>query len=299
MTFLQHIARRFPATDIEQAFDIQTPIFDAYSTGKIYALRFQLRPVDRQPRDYLGASALGGACLRKTWANWHNLSNFGGGTLRLFRTGDIYEVRMRDELRAIGLEVTGDQSGFEAFDGQVKGHTDGFVRVDGSPWALLECKTANHRRTTELRKFLRETPTEALHRWSSTYNTQAHLYMAAFGVTECLYMVTDKNTDTVVAFVLQLDSEVVAAAKTEARTLLEARTPPGRGYTRPQTPQCTRFCDHAGWCWFGEPMPRACGTCTQWRNGRCALSGNLADAVCSSYELVDYNPDAPASEWQL
>lgn len=293
------LAERFPASDIEQPFDIAKPIFDAYATGQIPAMRIYLRGTSESPRKYLGASGLGQKCARKAWANYRGLGgDFEGRLVRLFRTGDVYEERMRAELEAIGFECAGDQSRFTAFADRVGGHTDGFVRLGELPWALWEAKTANHRRTTELKKLLREDGYRALKKWDAKYWYQIHIYMKAFGLNVCLYEVTDKNTDDVVAFLVPLDEEAVGEAGARALEILESVGPAPRAFTRPATPDCTRFCDFEAWCWHGDDLPRVCGTCTSWRDGLCTRNGSPAVEVCDQYEQVPRDEESVVGEWE-
>lgn len=303
MTFdeIQNVlAERFPASDIEQPFDLAPAIYEAYARGDIGPLTIRLRGTSESPRRYLGASGLAEECTRKAWARYRGLSSFPGRIKRLFRTGDVYEVRMQAELRTIGFEVEGDQSRFEAMGGRVAGHTDGFARladVDGFPWLLTEQKTANHKRTTALKKLLREeqSASEALRKWKATYHGQIHLYMVAFDVPACLYLVTDKDKDEIVSFLVERDDEVAAQLRDVAREILDAQdAPPARAYDRAKTPDCTMFCGQLEWCWYGAAMPRACGSCRHWRDGLCSLDGKPAVEICNDFEQVD--ADAVADE---
>lgn len=291
------LAERFPSTDIERPWDLAAPIFDAYSRGLVGPMTIRLRGSDGGPRRYLGASSLGQACPRRAWASWRGLGEpFEGRLLRLFRTGDVYEERMRAEIVAIGLTAVGDQTRFEAFGGRVAGHCDGFVRFGGLPWALWEAKTANASRFQKLQKLLREheTPLKA---WDLKYWYQVHVYMAAFGVNVCLYQVTNKDKDDVLGFLIERDDEAVREAGEMARSILDATGPAPRGYDRPRTPECTRFCDFVDWCWYAAPLPNVCGTCIHWFDGLCALTDEPAAAICDRYKQVPHS-DGAVSEWE-
>lgn len=294
------LAELFPSNDIEEPFDLAPAIFNAYANGTVPSITIHLRASMERPRRYLGTSGLGASCPRCAWAQWRGLGDpFHGRLLRLFRTGDVYEERMRAELEAIGFECRGDQAAFEAFGGRVGGHSDGFVRIADLPWALWEAKTANHRRFTALKKLLREeSGTPALKEWDEKYWHQVHIYMAAFGLDVCLYSVTDKDTDDYVAFLVPRDDEAVATAGELARSILDAVGPAPRGYSVPRTPECTRFCDFAEWCWHGAPLPVVCGTCTQWRDGTCARTGLPATQTCDGYEAVPSGDNKVVSEWE-
>lgn len=293
--WIDELARRFPSSAIEFPFDIAPAVFRAYERGEIGALTIRLRASSEAPRKYLGASGLGEPCARKAWAQWRGLNSWEGRMLRLFRSGDIYEARMDAELRAIGFTLGGDQSRFEALDGRVAGHTDGFATIAELPLALLEEKSSNHSRFGKLRNLIRDEGPAGLEKWSPKYWGQIHLYMRAFGVDVCLYVVSDKDTDDIFAFLVARDDAVVASLGERAVEILDADGPPSRGYSRARTPECTRFCDFADWCWYGADLPRACGTCVHWRNGACSLGRPLE--LCGDYRAVPYSADA-VSEWE-
>lgn len=293
------LARRFPSTDIEQPFDLGRAIFSAYELGEIPAITIRMRSSQRSARGYLGASGLGAECARAAWAQWRGLDEpFDGRLLRLFATGDVYEERMRAELRALGFQTLGDQARFTALGGRVAGHCDDIITIGDLPRILWEAKTANHRRTTELKKALREEGSAALKAWSPKYWAQAHIYMKAFRLEVCLYEVTDKDTDDVIAFLLPLDEAAVAAAGDQARTILDASSvAPPRPWSRPQAPTCTRFCDHIEWCWHGAAVPRKCGACIWWTDGACDRTGQRAVEVCDDFAPVSVD-GAAISEWE-
>lgn len=293
------LRRRFPASDIEQDFDLAPPIFEAYATGRIPAIRIDLRPSLEERRLYLGASSLGQRCARKAWAQWRGLDQpFEGRLLRLFRSGDIYEDRMRAELAAIGFELAGEQAGFEAFGGRVRGHTDDFARLEDLPWALWEAKSANDRKFSGLQKLVRERVRHPLRKWSLKYWHQVQTYLAAFDLRVCLFEVSNKNTDDIITLLVPRDEDAVAEAGAKAREILNAVGPPSRGYGRPATPDCTRYCDHVEWCWYGADLPRLCGACVNWRDGLCSRTGEVATTVCEHFDSVPHGDNETTDEWE-
>lgn len=113
------------------------------------------------PRTYLGASRLGHACERAlqfefTGAPKDDGADFGGQTLRIFEIGHQLEDLAIRWLRAAGLDLytrkgnrpDGEQFGFSAAGGRIRGHVDGIIASApalfgiGTP-ALWECKTMN------------------------------------------------------------------------------------------------------------------------------------------------------------
>lgn len=295
------LADLYPSSNIERAFDLATPIYEAYETGKIKPLTIQMRGTDESPRTYLGISGLGHKCARAAWSMWRLPSHFPGRIKRLFGTGDIAEERMRHDLEAIGFEMAGDQAEMSAFDGLVKGHTDGFARIAYDlPWALFEAKSSNHKRFVELQRRMREYRQEGkpeglgLREWNEKYWTQIHVYMAAFGLEVCLYGVVDKNCDQLEFFLVEKCEETVERAGERARVLLNGDGVPPPEWSRPQTPDCTIFCDHSGWCWHGEPMPVVCGSCVNWEvGGHCVQHGEprAQHETCDEHEQMSIDND--------
>lgn len=295
------LSELFPSTDIEEPFDIGEAVFGAYERAEIGPLTINLRGTDEQPRGYLGASAIGGECMRKTWAQWRNLGDgFPGRIKRLFKSGDIYEERMRHELRAIGFDMYGDQSRFESFGGRVKGHTDGFMTIADLPPALWEAKSANHSRTLKLDKLRRELrdDSEALKQWDRKYWAQCHVYMAAFELDVCLFTVSDKDNDRMVCLLFARDDEAVKDTGVRAAAILGADGPPERAWERAQW-SCNNMCDHCDWCWNGKPLPKQCGTCKMWKDGICTKFDLPAHEPCGHYEAVPHGAEDMFSEWEM
>lgn len=89
------------------------------------------------PRNYLGASRLGVACDRALQYKYLQTPvdhdrELSGQTLRIFQAGHVFETLMIDWLRQAGFELytetaNGDQYGFSAADGKMRGHVDGIL----------------------------------------------------------------------------------------------------------------------------------------------------------------------------
>lgn len=293
-------AKAFPSSDIEREWDIAQAIYDAHAQGLIPEQRIKLRGSSDSVRTYLGASGLMHECARSVFYAFRKvtLPSFPGRILRLFRTGDIEEERVRHELKAIGFEVGGDQSQMRAFGGLVKGHTDGFVRLPGLPWLLFEAKSCNRKRFKELERFYRD-GVEAAHplqAWKSHYWGQIHIYMQAFGLDGCLYAVVNKDTDEVRVDLIEYDAVEARAARDRALECL-GHEPPARPFKKPRTPTCT-YCDQYAPCWEAQTFepPVRCGTCEHFdvliSEGvtRCGLTGGDTTQVdtCEDWEAATW-----------
>ena len=118
----------------------------------------QQRHVGEARRTYLGASRLGLACERQLQFEYAGAPvdagrEFSGQLLRVFEVGHVFEDLAIQWLRAAGFELitrkaNGDQIGFSAASGRLRGHIDGVINaVPESMGSVLpvpmlwECKT--------------------------------------------------------------------------------------------------------------------------------------------------------------
>jgi len=97
------------------------------------------------PRDYLGASRLGSACERALQYEFAKApagsrTDSSGRILRIFERGHLTEDCMVTWLRDAGFDLRtrkadGEQFGFAAVDGRLRGHIDGVIVAgpDGLP----------------------------------------------------------------------------------------------------------------------------------------------------------------------
>lgn len=142
------------------------PTLSESLTGRI-DVALQTEAQARPPRDYLGASRLGVACDRALQYEYLRVPvdegrSLAGRTLRIFAAGHVFETLAIDWLRAAGFELytetsRGEQYGFSAVSGRLRGHVDGVLA--GGPEsaglsypALWECKSLNARSWKEVVK---------------------------------------------------------------------------------------------------------------------------------------------------
>lgn len=88
-------------------------------------------------RDYLGGSTWGEPCARKLAFGWHGVptdktDKFPPRILRIFEMGHDSEPRVAEHLRLAGFKLLtetadGEQFGFTALGGKLKGHCDGII----------------------------------------------------------------------------------------------------------------------------------------------------------------------------
>jgi len=212
----------------------------------------------QRPRDYLGGSRIGEACARKlVYEVTHTPKDadrdFDGGILRIFDAGHQFEALSIRWLREAGFDLRdrgadGEQIGFRAADGRLRGHADGII-VDGPDvgirWpALFEHKALGQKSWTDLVK-------RGLRLSKPIYFAQVQLYMAYLELEVAL--LTALNRDT-----LALYHEVVPFDPAEAQRLsdraVEVLRAADAGELPPRIATTTdfylcRFCPYASRCW--------------------------------------------------
>ena len=149
-------------------------------------------------------SLLGTECDRALWYQLHwapAKERFDGRMLRLFRTGQIEEDRIIEDLIMCGLDVdpvdpaTGKQFNVRALAGHVRGKTDGRIN-SGVPEApkkthIVEAKSHSEK---SFNKLVQAGPGNLIE-GKFDHWVQCQVYMHVLGIDRTLYSATCKNTD--------------------------------------------------------------------------------------------------------
>jgi hypothetical protein len=179
-------------------FDISTDINHWVDTGVATAANRE------PPRAYLGASMLGHPCMRYLVYYYRNrvagdatigASEPAGRMRRIWDRGHDAESRIIRHLRFGGfdvrnIDVDGNQFRFSQVNGKISGGIDGIVYNGPIPLPyplLLEIKNINNASWNHLVK-------HGLEKSKEIYHAQVHLYMAYFGLENCLFCA--ENADT-------------------------------------------------------------------------------------------------------
>jgi len=211
------------------------------------------------PRDYLGGSRLGDACQRRLQYEYLHVNKddgagFKGQTLRIFALGHVLEDLAIDWLRKAGFDLRtrngqGEQFGFAAAGGRIKGHADGVVVAAPNGMAvpaLWECKSANAKNWRDIVK-------RGVIKSKPIYATQIALYQAYLGLAEAPALFTAINKDTCEIWheLVPFDGARAQGASDKAVIILKA-CDAGEQLARhtmdPEHFQC-RFCDWRARCW--------------------------------------------------
>jgi len=151
-------------------------------------------------RRYLGASEIGHPCERYLWYAFLGCvkKNFEGRMYRLFNHGDLEEIRLCRDLRAIGVEVVdrddkGEQIGVSALGGHFKGHLDAALKgLREAPdiWHVGEFKTHNKSQFERLKQ-------DRVQKAFPKHYAQMQIYMLLTGMRWAAYFGVCKDNDEV------------------------------------------------------------------------------------------------------
>lgn len=154
------------------------------------------------PREYLGASRLGAACERALQYEFAKAPvdpgrDTSGRILRIFERGHLTEDCMVTWLRDAGFDLCtrkpdGDQFGFSAVDGRLRGHIDGVIVAgpEGFQYpSLWENKCLGSKSWRDLQK-------NKLAVSKPIYHAQVVLYQAYLELHEHPAVFTAVNADT-------------------------------------------------------------------------------------------------------
>ena len=220
-------------------------------------------------RTYLGASRLGHACERALQFEFSSApkddgADFNGQTLRIFAIGHALEDLAIRWLRGAGIDLytrkgnspEGEQFGFSAAGGRIRGHVDGIIAAAPSELglfvpALWECKTMNA-------KNWRETVAKGVVVSKPVYASQIALYQAymegtvpGISANPALFTAINKDTAELHHELVPFDCDLAQRASDRAVRILRA-TDAGELLPRmtsdPQLFEC-RFCPWKIRCW--------------------------------------------------
>jgi len=208
-------------------------------------------------RPYLGMSGLGHSCARYLWYSfhWYYEDKYTKRLARLFARGHEEEPKVWKILRDIGYEVWGDQTEVEYGFGHVKGHVDGMVKnVIEAPKTthLLEIKTASD---AKFKTYVKQ-PIKKSH---PVYYAQTQLYMHFLKLTRCLWLVVNKNDDSIHIERIRYNRDDAEQLLRKADSILMASVPPRQPF--PRTYYECKWCSAKDVCWNGAEPLKNCRTC--------------------------------------
>ncbi len=167
-------------------------------------------------RDYIGASQIGDACLRRIWYNYHGVSGapFSTKQQRTFSIGKKLETIVIDSLHDAGVDLILPHVSnhyLEFFDEDIpylRGHADAIIKDED---AILEIKTA---KDSSFKIFVNK----GLKVWNFQYYTQIQCYMGMSHKKKGYIVCINKDTSEVWDEEVQFSPEYYDGIK--ARALL-------------------------------------------------------------------------------
>lgn len=195
-----------------------------------------LIPARGGPRKYLGLSALGEECLRRTWYAFRHASEKQAPArmIRLWNRGHKEEYSFNHLLRGIGFQVfdvdeNGNQFKVDDFEGHVSGHFDGVALAGEEFWIegstphpfLCEYKTYKNDRFNTLVK-------EGVKKQDVKYYIQMQTYMGYQKLKGALFMAVNKDNDTFYFEWVPFHKPTFNRAIQTAEYILTAQEPPER-----------------------------------------------------------------------
>lgn len=213
----------------------------------------------------LGASQIGKECERQLWYSFRWASKgegFDGRMLRLFDRGHREEPVFIAELRAIGAQVhdfnpqTGEQFEFTDQGGHFVAKIDGAaLGLPEAPktWHVVGLKTANE-------KSFNDTKKKGVKEAKPEHYAQNQIEMRLAGLTRTLYLMVNKNDDSLYGERIREDEAVQDALQAKAERVIFAAEPGPRISEDPAFFKC-KWCPASSVC-HSKVLPQvSCRTC--------------------------------------
>lgn len=267
--------------------------------------------VEKEPRPYLGMSGIGNECMRALWFKFRWASGnsvYPQRVKRIFNRGDIEEERIIADLRAIGVDIymvkpdgtktypKGIREEYQEevvhFTGHSKGHIDGrALNVPGAEKTehLTEFKTMKASKFADYVKNKFKNFPE--------YFFQIHMYMGYLGLTRCLYIVTNKDTEERSYERYEFDINVFDDGKERIMRVIGTDVPPIGISQKPDFYKCV-FCNERDVCFGLDRVNKNCRTCVngeihdkgEWKCTKYPNSGAIPEHMqrigCPDYEAL-------------
>lgn len=265
-------------------------------------------------RTHLGASVIGGDCLRAVWYGYswahkrlargkkgEDPVHANARMLRLWNRGHMEEARFIALLLSIGVQVyqqdaNGKQYRLTDFGGHFSGSGDGFaVGIPDLPWGvpcLLECKTHSNKSFEKLVE-------DGVRFAKPQHYVQMQIYMGKFGLQYALYLASNKDTDDIHAEIVMYDGPTDAEYLSRARSIVydPKVAPPRIRQASPGFFQCKYLCDFTDVCFNTVAVDQNCRTCKYsfpmpdgtWQCAKFTYTLSKEEQIkgCTAYEVMD------------
>lgn len=192
-----------------------------------------------KPRNYVGASGIGGDCSRKAYYSLHGYKQkFTADTLRKINDGHVTEdtivkwLKMIPEIELYSQDGNGNQYGYSDIGGKYRGHYDGVIRgIPQSPntWHIFEVKCVDEKYFKQVEKLKSEHGEEnALKMWRPEYYAQAVTYMWYEKLTRHLTIVASAGGRKLLTIRTKQNHKYAKSLKEKAQRIIDSVEPPER-----------------------------------------------------------------------
>lgn len=221
----------------------------------------------------ISVSLAGAECPRSLWYEFRWASQpepATGKRQRLFERGQDDEDKMMRDLRAVGVEVWGEQHKARAVHGFVRGKLDGLalgLLEAPKKTHVVECKSVN---TKGFKAIVKDGVKVA----KPLHHAQLQLYLHILGHERGFYYVKCADTQEYWSERLEYDFEFCVRLLANLERIIFSDEPPGRISEKPDFFGCM-FCKHHAVCHEGEQPRSTCRTCIHFqpeRGGDCHVS---------------------------
>ena len=180
-------------------------------------------------RDYLGFSSIGHLCLRYLWLNHHKpelKESFSEKQAAIFENGHWVERKLIQQMRDAGMIITGQQKEASYFDGQFKGHVEGFIENHPEYGKIpFEIKGLNQ---TSFKELVKKGVKEKFY----NYYVQNQMNIFAHEFDKLVFIAENKNNQDLYEEVILLDKYCVYETMEKAEKILFGTIPKGISYRR-------------------------------------------------------------------
>lgn len=174
-------------------------------------------------RDYLGFSEIGN-CQRYLWIKYHYpqlKEPMSEKQAIIFENGHWVERKLIQQMRDAGRIITGQQKEASYFDGQFKGHIEGFFENHPEYGKVpFEIKGPNQSNFKELVK-------KGVKEKFYNYYVQAQINMYAHGFDKLVFIAENKDNQDLHEEVIFLDSKCIQETMEKAERILFGTIPKG------------------------------------------------------------------------
>ena len=204
--------------DFNRAHQSETPL--SFAINELIA---QAEPPEANVRQYVGASAIGGECLRQIQFDWLCDSVHPTRLRDIFARGHFFEEVSRQHLLRAGFRFApAERLRFRAVQGLLRGHADGIL-LEGPPLpdvgypCIWEHKCLGGKGWRALER-------DGLEKAYPRYAAQVWLYQAYLNCTEhpALFSATNADTCERLHLLLPFNAELAQAMSDRAVTVIEA-----------------------------------------------------------------------------